>query len=354
MANVFFSYSHKDIDIRDEIDKHFSVLKRNKLIQTWYDREIEAGNEFDYEIKKELEFADIILLLVSSNFLNSQYCQDIEMKRALEKHKNNEAKVVPIIVDVCDWKHTELRKLKSLPNDGRPIKKYYHRNEAYQDITNEIRRLTNKIHNPGVELAKQLLFAATSTTKKTKKKNKILQWLLVFAKRNIKVIFILIAISYLIIISDKNHPPAPGVLIDSEYANTHVSNQAEDDSFPPWERTSITYQAAFREAKENNRAALRYNDGITSSITHGDSFAVIPKVTKERISIIDNQGKVGSVSHEFIKIIEPITSFVDYSIVTQPDTWLRSSPIGDDNVHSNRIRLLKVGEKIRIHNRPLS
>lgn len=355
MANVFFSYSHKDIDIRDEIDKHFSVLKRSELIQVWHDREIEAGNEFDTEIKKELEFADIILLLVSSDFLNSQYCQDIEMKRALERHKNKEAKVVPIIVDICDWRHTELRKLKSLPNDGRPIKKYYNRKEAYQDITNEIRRIANRIHHPKYELAKQLFFAVTTKNEKTRnKKSKIVKWLFAFSKKNIKLIAIILLFGYLLmlIISDKDNSSNVG--INKEPIDTPVISKSEEDNIPPWDRlpaenNQISYKATFRTTKNHDRAAIKYSDGTTSSISYGHRFTVIPEVIKQRISIIDNQGRIGSVSHEFVKIEEPESSFNNYSIITQPEAWLRSSPIGDGNIYSNRIRLLDIGEQVKIH-----
>ena len=148
MAKVFFSYSHHDKKIRSEIDKHFSVLKRASVIETWYDNEILAGDSFDHIIKEELENADIILLLVSADFLNSNYCQDVEMKRALQKHRTGEAKVVPIIVDICDWKHTSLKTLKVLPSDGKEITKHGNRKEAYQDITNEIRELASIVNEP--------------------------------------------------------------------------------------------------------------------------------------------------------------------------------------------------------------
>ncbi|EIJ36460.1 toll/interleukin-1 receptor domain-containing protein [Thiothrix nivea] len=187
MAKVFFSYSHKDIDIRDEIDRHFSVMKRSGLIQTWYDREIEAGNEFDLEIKAKLENSDIILLLVSSDFLDSSYCQDVEMKRALEKHRAREARVVPIIVDVCDWKHTNLKKLKSLPNDGKPIKKYKNRREAYQDITNEIRRIANRIHHPYQTFIKDSLKLVAPNPTKNSKKLYLKRELIYFLKENPKI-----------------------------------------------------------------------------------------------------------------------------------------------------------------------
>lgn len=148
MAKVFFSYSHKDRKIRDDIDKHFAVLKHSKTISSWYDNEILAGEDFDHEIKQELESADIILLLISADFLNSRYCQDVEVKRALEKQTAGLAKVVPIIIDACDWKHSVIRHLKSLPDDGREIAKYRNKRVAYQNITDSVRQLAEVVNNP--------------------------------------------------------------------------------------------------------------------------------------------------------------------------------------------------------------
>ncbi|WP_445628750.1 toll/interleukin-1 receptor domain-containing protein [Nostoc sp. DSM 114167] len=87
MATIFFSYSHRDETLRDELEIHLAMLKKQGFIETWHDRRITAGEEFDKAISKNLEEADIILLLVSSDFLASNYCYDIEMQRAMEKHE---------------------------------------------------------------------------------------------------------------------------------------------------------------------------------------------------------------------------------------------------------------------------
>lgn len=86
MADVFFSYSHKDEALRDRLEVHLTMLKREGIIETWHDRRITAGDEFAGVIDARLESADLILLLVSADFLNSNYCFDVEMKRALERH----------------------------------------------------------------------------------------------------------------------------------------------------------------------------------------------------------------------------------------------------------------------------
>jgi len=143
MSKIFFSYSHRDESFRNELEKHLSLLKRQGYIEAWHDRRIEPGGEIDFEIDKHLETANIILLLISVDFISSDYCYEKELKRAMERHENGEARVIPIILDFCDWKSALFGKLKALPMDGKPIKKYSNPNEAFTEITEEIRKLVS-------------------------------------------------------------------------------------------------------------------------------------------------------------------------------------------------------------------
>ena len=113
---AFISYSHKDSWALDRLHTHLSMLRRTGGIEEWYDREILAGGELDSEIVVQLEAADIFLLLVSPDFLASDYCYEKEMTRALERHDAGEAHVVPIIIEPCDWKCSPLHRLKALPS----------------------------------------------------------------------------------------------------------------------------------------------------------------------------------------------------------------------------------------------
>src|SRR6188508_835251 len=88
---LFYSYSHKDEAFREELIKHLTMLRRSGLISEWHDRKILAGDEWDKKISEYLEKSDVILLLISSDFLASEYCYDIEARRALERHNNGEA-----------------------------------------------------------------------------------------------------------------------------------------------------------------------------------------------------------------------------------------------------------------------
>ncbi len=100
---VFFSYSHVDEALRDKLAEHLSLLRRTDVISEWHDRKITGGKELGDEINKNLNDADIVLLLASSSFIASDYCYEKEMTRALERHKQGEARVIQIILRPCDW-----------------------------------------------------------------------------------------------------------------------------------------------------------------------------------------------------------------------------------------------------------
>jgi hypothetical protein len=144
-VTVFFSYSHLDECLRNELEKHLSVLKRSGIIATWHDRRIGAGKEFDPNISYYLESADIILLLISANFLASDYCYDIEMRRAVERHNAGEAHVIPVILHACDWQYAPFGKLLAVPTDGRPVTQWPDPNEAFLNIVQALRQAASEL-----------------------------------------------------------------------------------------------------------------------------------------------------------------------------------------------------------------
>lgn len=119
--SLFISYSHKDEALRAKLETHLALLKRNGVFDVWHDRKIGAGREWEGEIHDALERADVILLLVSADFLASDYCHDREMTRALERHEHGSARVVPVILRACDWQVAAFGKLQALPRGGQPI-----------------------------------------------------------------------------------------------------------------------------------------------------------------------------------------------------------------------------------------
>src|ERR1044071_2992856 len=122
-GRVFFSYSHADEAYRDRLEKALAMLKRQGIIETWHDRRIVPGAQLDQIISTELESARLILLLVSLDFLASDYCYDVEMRRAMQRHEAGETQVVPIILRPCDWRGAPFGRLTALPKDGKPVTK---------------------------------------------------------------------------------------------------------------------------------------------------------------------------------------------------------------------------------------
>jgi hypothetical protein len=140
MATIFFSYSHADEALRDQLEKHLSALKHEGLVETWHDRRIPAGDVLDDAISAELERADVILLLVSADFLASRYCFDIEMRRAMERHAAREARVIPVILRPCDWHGTPFGKIAATPDDGKPVRSFADMDEGFLQVVRAIRR----------------------------------------------------------------------------------------------------------------------------------------------------------------------------------------------------------------------
>jgi len=131
--------------LREELDIHLTLLRRRGLISAWSDREILPGENWGEKIDDNLEAAHIILLLVSRHFLASDYCYDIEMKRALERHAAGEAWVIPIIVRVANWRETRLAKLQALPKDGKPVRKWRDKDVAWASVEEGIERVVKEI-----------------------------------------------------------------------------------------------------------------------------------------------------------------------------------------------------------------
>ncbi len=148
MVKLFFSYSHRDESLRDELEIHLSALKRQGVIETWHDRRIGAGKEFDSEISEHLETAQIILLLISPYFIASDYCYDIEMARALERHKAGETRVIPVILHPCDWHSLPFGKLTAIPKDGKAVSKYPNHHDAFLEITLAVREAAKDFDTP--------------------------------------------------------------------------------------------------------------------------------------------------------------------------------------------------------------
>jgi internalin A len=136
---LFCSYCHKDETLRRQLEIHLSLLHRHGVIASWHDRQIGAGQEWKEQISSNLERADIILLLVSADFMASDYCYDIEMRRALERHEEGTARVIPVIVRDVDWSVAPFSKLQALPRNGKAVRRWSDRDAAWRNVVEGIK-----------------------------------------------------------------------------------------------------------------------------------------------------------------------------------------------------------------------
>jgi hypothetical protein len=118
---LFISYSHEDTALLKTLRTHLRPLERAGVIEPWFDGYMLVGDDIDTQVRRALEEADFIALLASPDFMASDYCQDIEMQRAVQRHEEGTARLIPIIARQCGWKRSPFGNLKATPTDGRPV-----------------------------------------------------------------------------------------------------------------------------------------------------------------------------------------------------------------------------------------
>ncbi len=146
---VFISYSHKDRKLLDELAGHLGNLRKQGVISNWFDGDILPGSAWRTELTNRLNQAHIILLLVSSDFINSDFCYDVEMVRAVERHDAGEACVLPIILRPCDWKGTPFSKIQALPYEAKPVVNWPTHDDAFLDVVKGIRKAIEDLEEKG-------------------------------------------------------------------------------------------------------------------------------------------------------------------------------------------------------------
>ena len=142
---VFCCYARKDQQRLNELRTHLAPLRHQGLVTLWADTDIDAGTEWEKELGLHLNTAHIILLLISPDFIASDYCYNKEMKRALERHERSEARVIPIILRPCAWKKAPFGKLQAMPRDAKPITTWDNSDEAFNDVSERLRDVVEEI-----------------------------------------------------------------------------------------------------------------------------------------------------------------------------------------------------------------
>ncbi len=143
---VFISYAHKDKHYLTELLTHLSALVRQKIISRWYDGDILPGTEWRDQIMNHVKTDQIILLLISADFIASDFCYSIEMDEALKRHDAGQARVIPIIVRPTDWHGTPFAKIQALPSNAKPISTWSDRDSAFTNVVEGIKRSIENLH----------------------------------------------------------------------------------------------------------------------------------------------------------------------------------------------------------------
>lgn len=177
--SVFYSYAQEDKELREQLQKHLSILRRQEVITEWHDYKIEPGANQSQTINKHLEASSLILLLVSSDFLASDYCYSFEMDSALEKHAKGTARVIPIILRPVDWQDAPFAKLECLPRNAKAVTSWTNSDEAFLDVVKGIRAVIAEMQKSTV-VTSRLSFTSTNvqqtpTTRERKNRLRLLK-----------------------------------------------------------------------------------------------------------------------------------------------------------------------------------
>jgi tetratricopeptide (TPR) repeat protein len=148
---LFISYAHEDEEQLRELERHLSQLRREGCIEDWHDRHLTGGTEWRGRIDAELKKADIVLLLVSPAFVHSDYCNDVELARAMVRHKKGLARVIPVILRPVDWETASFGTLQALPTNGKSIVQWEPVDSGYLDVAKGVRRVVEELRKDGDE-----------------------------------------------------------------------------------------------------------------------------------------------------------------------------------------------------------
>lgn len=146
-VSIFISYSHADDEFRRQLLTHLGTLKRQGVVNEWHDRLIDPGTDANREIDKNLDNADIILLLVSADFINSLYCWEVELARSMERSGAGEAVLIPIILRSVDLNDVPFASIQSLPTNRKPVDLWTNRDQAWLDVIDGIRKIIKRIQD---------------------------------------------------------------------------------------------------------------------------------------------------------------------------------------------------------------
>jgi TIR domain len=146
-VKAFLAYAPEDEGFCDELSKHLRPLERDGLVEQWHNKKIAPGEDVQLVATHYIDSAKLILLLISVDFISSDYFYDVELRRALERHETKKAVAVPVILRPCDWRQGALGRLLPLPQDGKPVTRWENKDDAFLSVVTGIRELLgNQAH----------------------------------------------------------------------------------------------------------------------------------------------------------------------------------------------------------------
>lgn len=168
-AKLFFAYAHEDEEYVSDLKRHLSGLERARRIQYWYDRNILPGDEWNREIEEHLNQANLIVLFVSSDFIASDYCHEVEFKRAEELHAQDQARIIPIIVRPVLLKHSPLAKYQCLPVDAKPLANWPSRDDGFVNVVEKIDSVIDDLWGGAVDESESKTAVVAKAAAKTRR-----------------------------------------------------------------------------------------------------------------------------------------------------------------------------------------
>jgi len=158
MTTGFLSYTHADTALKEQLVRHLAPLRREGLIDLWHDGLLRPGEHLDPAVQAALAASDVVILLVSADFIASEYCYEQEMLRAFARQRDGTVRVIPIILRPCQWKGVPigndetLSEFVALPKDGKAVISWSDTDTAFDNAVGAIRDMlkvsnTNRMHD---------------------------------------------------------------------------------------------------------------------------------------------------------------------------------------------------------------
>lgn len=148
--SLFISYSHNDTELRKAMEIHLGALKRLGKVISWSDGQLVPGQDWNEAILRNLRSADIVLMLVSPDSLDSDYIWKVEIAEAMKRQEQGKCRVIPVLLRPCDWKEMAFSKLEVSPKDPRnarpkPVSLWQDRDEAFSIVVQGIKKALREL-----------------------------------------------------------------------------------------------------------------------------------------------------------------------------------------------------------------